>query len=219
MSAVPLPAWDWSRFQGSSKALGYNRRDLPQLAALVGLTSRRRVVVQAGGHLGIWPKFLSRYFVSVWTFEPSPALFPRLVANAPEDNIYRVQAALSDTHAGVTLSDARRDGKLGPGHEGLTHVAGPGPVPSLRLDALKLAELDLLCLDLEGWELYALRGAIDTLTRCRPVVSVEINKQAALAGVDPADVRALLAALDYGPAATLGSDEVFTPLECSEIPR
>lgn len=212
MSAPALPSWDWGRFKGSPSGLKWNRRDLPALAELVGLTPARRVVVQAGGNLGIWPKFLARHFQAVWTFEPAPALFPLLVANAPEPNIYRLQAALSDSHDGVRMLQARRDGKPD-AHEGITHVAGPGPVPSVRLDALDLPLLDLLCLDLEGWELFALRGAVETLRRCRPVVSVEINKQAAYTGVEPDQVRELLGTLGYRQVVRLVSDEVFVPVE------
>lgn len=218
MSAQQMIAsldWNWSKFRGSASALKWARRDLPDLARLVAMTPERRVAVQAGGNLGIFPKFLARHFEVVYTFEPSPAIFPSLVANAPEANIIRYQAALDETPQGVTMSQTRRDGKPD-AHEGITHVAGPGVVRTMVLDDLALERCDLLALDLEGWELYAVRGAIETLTRCRPIVSVEINKHLAEVGCAEIDLRAELAGCGYRFVATQHSDEVWVPTEFPE---
>ena len=46
-------------------------------------------------------------------------------------------------------------------------------VPVLRLDQFSLMALDFLKLDCEGYELFALQGAEETLKRCKPVVIVE----------------------------------------------
>lgn len=46
-------------------------------------------------------------------------------------------------------------------------------VRAMRLDALNLQRLDLLKIDVEGMEIDVLRGAQDTLSRCRPVMVIE----------------------------------------------
>lgn len=202
--------WDWGAFRGSASALKWARRDLPDLAELVSMTARRGVAVQAGGNLGIYPKFLARHFDVVYTFEPAPAIFPLLVQNAPEPNIVRFQAALDEVHTGVTMSQTRRDHKPD-AHEGITHVAGPGDIRTLRLDDLELPSCDLLALDLEGWELHALQGATATIARCRPVLSVEVNKNAQYAGVVPEDLRSFLRSLGYRFETHRHSDEFWLP--------
>ena len=106
----------------------------------------------------------------------------------------------------------RRDDKPD-AHEGITHVAGPGSIPTLRLDDLELPHCDLLSLDLEGWELYALQGAVDTIRRTRPVISCEINKNLAFVGIAPEDVRGLLSDLGYRFVAQRESDEFWLPVE------
>lgn len=204
--------YDWHGFAGSQQGLKWNRRDLPNLDAVIARVPQKRVAVQAGGNLGIFPKRLAESFETVYCFEPSPALFPLLCKNAPEANIVRFQAALGYHRQFVSMAQVRRDGKPDP-HEGITHVSGPGPIPTLRIDDLTLPVCDLLQLDLEGFELYALQGAVDTLERCRPVLCVEINKSLGFMGLEKADVHALIRAAGYRFVEKLQSDHVFLPVE------
>lgn len=207
-----MPAFDWSKFKGSRTGLKWNRRDLPNLDRVVRRCRHRRVAVQAGGNLGIFPKYLAAYFETVYTFEPAHGPFQALCLNAREPNIIKMQAALGAVHVGVTMAQVRRDGKPDP-HEGITHVAGPGVVPQLRVDDLALDVCDLLQLDLEGWELYALRGARETITRCRPVICVEVNKSLEFVGIAPEAVRQLIADCGYVQVERLESDDVWIPKE------
>jgi hypothetical protein len=48
-----------------------------------------------------------------------------------------------------------------------------GHIPILRVDDLALPHCDLMMLDLEGYELFALKGALNTITRCKPVIVME----------------------------------------------
>jgi FkbM family methyltransferase len=206
-----MRAWG-AGFVGSVQALKCAQRDLPNLDRVIALTPGRAVAVQAGGNNGLYPKRLSEYFAVVYTFEPAADCFAAMQVNAPEANIYRFQAALGCERQLVGLSRVRRDGKTN-NHEGITHVAGTGPVPTLQVDDLGLSVCDLLQLDLEGWELYALTGAAGTLARCRPVVCVEINKSCGYVGIAKDDVRAYLRGHDYRFVERLSSDEVFLPAE------
>lgn len=208
-----MSAWNWSAFRGSELALSYNRRDLPALNRAISYTKQQRVAVQAGGHLGIFPKRLAEVFDTVYTFEPSPDLFAALVHNAPEENIVKLQAALGQSHEFVGLSRERRDGSNRPTHEGLTHVAGAGRYPTIRLDDLALPVCDLLVLDVEGWEVPAILGAIDTIHQCRPVIAVEINKNQAFVNRDPDEVKAQVLGFNYRLAERLESDWVYVPQE------
>lgn len=207
-----MTTWNWSAFRGSALALKFNRRDLGYLDRAAAFCAGRTAAVQAGGNLGIYPKRLAQVFTTVYTFEPSAELFPMLMANAPEPNIIRYQAALGCERGLVGTSRVRRDGKAN-AHEGITHVVPTGTVPTLRIDDLGLPVCDLVYLDIEGYELYALRGAVETLQRCRPVVAVEINKSLGFLGLQPKDVTGFLEAQGYRHEVTMGSDQVFVPVE------
>lgn len=208
-----MSAWDWASFKGSAEQLKYLRRDLADLEVPLSLVTHRRAVVQAGGNLGLYPKWLAQHFDVVYTFEIAPRHFPVMVRNAPEENIIRAQFALGCQRGRmVGVSYARRLGK-GSDHEGMTHVEGTGIVPTQVLDDLCLPDVDLICLDVEGEELNALKGALGTIARCRPVLMVELNKNLELVGLDEATVRRFIEDLGYRLVRECHSDKVFVPVE------
>jgi FkbM family methyltransferase len=205
--------WNWGAFRGDEAALKYARRDLADLDRVLGYVPGRRVAVQAGGSLGIYPKRLAQVFAAVYTFEADVDNFVKLVLNAPERHIYRYQAALGYHPILVGTSRVRRDGKDRPSHDGTVHTDGSGMVPTWRVDELHLPICDLLCLDVEGDELKALWGASHTLEACRPVLMVEINVNIKAAGFSEDDVRAYLRSKQYAFWERLHSDEVWIPAE------
>jgi FkbM family methyltransferase len=212
MPEAHLYGWPWAKFRGSSSALKWNRRDLPNLDKVIGRVRQRRVAVQAGGNLGMFAKRLSQRFQHVYCFEPAAALFPMMCTNAPEPNIIRFQAALGYDRQFVGTSQVRRDGKPD-SHEGITHINGDGAIPTMRVDDLQLPTCDLVQLDLEGYELYALQGAVETLQRCRPVLCVEINKSLGFIGLSEDEVRSFIQTQGYRFVERLSSDEVYVPEE------
>jgi len=198
---------DVSSFRGDRVELKWNVKGLEAVKYVLSIVRDHRVCVQAGGCLGVFPKFLSTRFDVVYTFEPS-AQFVAMTANAPENNIIRMQAALSDGHEmvnPVTSLDGYEGKKVL--HVGMTQVKAGGIVPSLRLDDLALPACGLLYLDVEGHELRALRGGEKTITTHRPVVVCEVNKS--IGGVD--DVSQYLLALGYRLKTRIQSDEVYVP--------
>lgn len=213
MSIIENHGYDWATFRGTPAGLKWNRRDLATVDQAVALVPGRTAVVQAGGNLGVFAKHLAKVFATVYVFEPAPALFPILCANAPEPNVIRLQAALGDTRQLISVSQIRRTKTHEQAHEGITHVSGPGVIPTLLLDDLALPVCDLLYLDTEGYELFALRGAVATITRCRPVIAVEINQNIQHYGVTGDDMRAFLTGQGYRCAFRAHSDEVYVPEE------
>jgi len=200
------------KFHGDALTVKYALRDLgAALPRVLQHTPGRRVCVQAGGNLGVYVEALAAIFDTVYTFEPDRNMFCRLMQNTCDSsNVVAMQAALGDRPRLVGTSRSRRDTKRLPVHDGLTHVSGPGTVPTLSLDDLCLENVDLVWLDVEGHEYYALLGMINTLKVCRPTVVVEVNEQCMLEGLRPDDVRTLLRMEGMSHAFTIGSDEVFT---------
>ena len=92
------------------------------------------------------------------------------------------------------------------------HVAGDGPIPVMRIDDLGLTACDLICLDVEGYELMALAGAIDTIRRYRPVVMVEDKGCSRRYGVEEGAVESwLVGAFEYRLAERVNRDVVLAP--------
>lgn len=205
--------WPWQSMRGSPACLKWGLKDLSGLDEALAFVKGRDTVVQAGGNLGLFPKRLAEDFRRVITFEPDPNLFQILRHNACEENIESIQSALGNSYDRVAVSSRRRDGTGKPEHEGLTHVSGPGDIPQMRLDDLALEVCDLIYLDIEGYEWNALRGAVQTIQRCRPVLVVEINKNCAFAGYTEQGFREWIVSLGYRFEKRVNSDDVFLPLE------
>lgn len=137
------------------------------LEVVYGHCAGFRAVVQAGGNCGVWPAALAKRFGRVYTFEPDPMNFRCLCANAPGENVYKFNACLGNERK---LVDLARD----PRNIGAHYVTDEAQrIPVMRIDDLCLGDCDLIYLDVEGYEFDALEGALDTITRCRPVIAYE----------------------------------------------
>jgi FkbM family methyltransferase len=146
--------------------------DIPTLAHLdehvFPLVKDKSIAVQAGGAMGMWAKRMSQLFAQVYTFEPNPQSAYCCSFNCPEENVHVYNAALGCERQFVKVGT--------PGNEinyGANHVIGAGAVPTIVLDDWNFQVLNLLMLDIEGYELFALTGAIETIKRCRPVIVLE----------------------------------------------
>lgn len=162
----------------------------------------RRACVQAGGHIGVYPKILSEHFGRVYTFEPEHENFGCLVRNATAPNVYAARAALGENRGGVGLVRSKGTG----GHQ-IGEVTGP--VPRLHVDDLRLADCDALFLDVEGYEIPVLRGAWRTIVKCRPVIVAEENKKTHTFGFEFGDIEKLLEPLGYAVIDRLHEDIVL----------
>lgn len=160
----------------------------------------RRTAVQAGGNIGLWPKRLAEAFDQVYTFEPEPISRACL-----ERNVFQ-NVIVSDAALGAAV------GRCGIKRRSLgSHLVTEGDtVPVTTVDALALADLDFLQLDVEGYEWHALKGAVETIGRCHPLIQVELRGFTDKFGQTDAEVRTLLATLGYREVAQRpGSDFVF----------
>lgn len=192
-------------------ALAYAQRDLETLRLALPMVRARDACIQAGACLGVFPEWLSDQFASVYSFEPDSALFRKAVLRCTRGNVHLFNAALGYTRGMVRTECRRRDSSTRPAHEGLTFVTPDpefGTVPVLRIDDLQLPSVDLIQLDLEGYEQEALAGAVHTLERCRPVLVVEVNKQAPHG---EEHLRRYVRSLGYRMTLASHSDEVYLP--------
>jgi len=131
----------------------------------------KNVIIQAGGNAGFYVKRYSELFNKVYTFEPDPINFYCLNLNNTSPNVYKYQAFLGNEHKCQSLNNTY----LTHGHGG-SHVNNNtigGDIPTLRIDDLNLNECNLIHLDIEGYEKFAILGAIETLKRCKPIICIE----------------------------------------------
>jgi FkbM family methyltransferase len=131
---------------------------------------RRGTVVQAGGHVGIWPKELAKHFARVVTFEADPLNYEALMRNCIDASpVVAYNNALGDKpgYAGIAVDGFQNSSGR--------YLAQGEAVAIVTIDSLNLAACDAICLDVEGYEKRALEGAADTIRKFRPVITIEDN--------------------------------------------
>lgn len=172
--------------------------------ALAHLTGAR-TAVQAGGHIGTWPVYLAARFARVLTFEPEPENFAALELNLADRGLTNVTARRA------VLAHKAREHRLrvSPKSTGQHRIGRGIPVEGTTIDDLRLDDLDAIFLDVEGYELAALRGAVKTIARTHPVIMAEENKRALDQGFQLGDVGRLLIPLGYRKVAEINEDLVF----------
>jgi FkbM family methyltransferase len=174
--------------------------DIPTLAQLdtdvFPLVKHKRVAVQAGGAMGMWAKRMAQVFDVVYTFEPTPQSFYCLNFNCPEENIVAFNAALGEKAGMVNMAfpEHKKRSKTGKDNYGGFRCFPGGHIPTMRLDDLELPGCDLLMLDLEGYELFALKGAIKTINDHHPVIVMEDKGCSRVFGYQKGDVEKYLRA-------------------------
>jgi FkbM family methyltransferase len=160
------------------------------------------VVIQAGGNCGMQVDKFAEFFDTVYTFEPDPINFHCLVNNLPYKNVIKMQCCLGNDHRMVsmnTLSDA-----IGGFYVNENH----GNIPTLRIDDLNLSKCDFIQLDVEGYQLFALRGAEETIIRFKPVISVELDWVERY-NFTKNDIKNFLMNLGYEKVDTYTSDHIY----------
>jgi FkbM family methyltransferase len=177
-------------------------------ASILPHVQQRRVVLQAGGCIGIWPARFAELFRRVITFESHPDNLACMRHNLDGiHNLEIVHGALGDGSPVVQHDSAK--GNAG-GHYVLPAAEG---TRSLRIDDLGLDVCDLIQLDIEGSEYWALCGAAKTIQRCRPVVVIEEKVWRGRRGSVSHDAARLLMVNKHGYRAAVrtGHDWILVP--------
>lgn len=160
--------WMWS--DDRDECWEYIRKDWFQLKkALLQYVDKWDVCVQAGGHQGMYPRLLLNHFKKVYTFEADPTNFYYLKNNCWQEGIVKTNAAIGAYERNVSLY------KWHPNNTGcmVAEDNPDGDIPVVTLDSFNLEACDLIQLDVERYEMYALMGAIRTIEKFKPVIVCE----------------------------------------------
>jgi FkbM family methyltransferase len=131
----------------------------------------KNTVVQAGGNCGLYARFYGNYFETVYTFEPNPSNFSCLKLNCSDEKYKVHNVALGETLGKAKLKFPKRKFKNGGIWQVVLDV--DGDVEVISIDSLNLNSCDLIHLDVETFEPFVLRGAIETIKKFHPVIILE----------------------------------------------
>lgn len=154
------------------------------LLLLLGLLEliRNPVVLDIGANIGNHSLAFATRAAVVHAFEPIPVIHALLLANVTGNGLAHVhvhRVALSDTDGTDTIF-LNQSGNAGASSFDRREAEGAAVTVEKRrgdalLDALQIARVDFVKLDVEGHEAQALRGLRSTLERDKPIITMEWN--------------------------------------------
>lgn len=162
-------------------------------------------VIHAGGNMGIYALEFAKHCKNVYVFEPANENFAALALNcARVDNIFLYKAALGNENKPINIVNETADKQCG-----AWKVKGFGNIPTLKIDDLNLDNISIIHLDIEGTEMYAIKGAENTIKKCKPLLSFEILNHSLEYGYSKQDLYNYVASLGYQSYIEVGNEVYF----------
>lgn len=143
-----------------------------------------------GAFIGDHTRFYLDLGKTVVAVEPNPLAFKCLSHNCPEATLLNVAASKAKRQLCFNQFDNAGASRI--------TVDGSIKVPAIHLDSLNLPSPGFVKIDVEGWEYDAIKGMSKTLKKYRPLMFIEINKEALkINGHSSDDIVELLKTLGY----------------------
>lgn len=203
----------WTIPETDVRGFGWIREDLDLVHRVLRHVRDFSACVQAGGNVGLYPDRLAKDFIKVITFEPQPLLFDCLCLNLQKHhNTFEMPFALAEKPDQAVPLKITDFGNMG------TWSVYPGKCQSatnaktMTIDQLALKRLGMIWLDVEGYEIPALMGAIKTIQEHRPVLALEIKDLGDQFGLSAADAIEWVKNQGYQLVEQVKDDFVFTPV-------
>jgi len=149
--------------------IALTKREWSVLKLLTLLASKEKIFVEVGVHVGSYSIRMAKLYKHVVAIEPNPYSVDCLKKNIELNNVENI------TVLPVACGDS--DGELLLGlEEGSSSLLRASPV-SVKVKVRRLDDLvdrvDVMKIDVEGYEEQVVRGGLNLIDRCKPVVVIE----------------------------------------------
>lgn len=156
---------------------GRGSYQIHKLRAALEHVKKFRVAVDVGAHCGLWSMQLAKRFERLHAFEPVERHRACFLMNLRDcDNVDLYGCGLGEKKGFVAIEsqpDSSGDSRVAAYAEDALENPRAPMVPLKTLDSFEFPIVDFIKIDTEGYELYVVRGAEQTIKRCRPTMIVE----------------------------------------------
>ena len=122
-------------------------------------------ILDIGAWVGTWSMAMNKFCGRVIAFEPDSLHYQCLVKNVTDD-VETHQLAVGSEEKLISLSEDNFTQSK--------RIVGEGSIPMITIDNMKLDDVDLIKIDVEGYEMEVLKGAKKTLENVQYLM-IELN--------------------------------------------
>ena len=165
---------------------------------------RFNTVIDIGAWCGTWSSELVKYSKKIYAFEPS-----RIHFHCLEKNIFNIadkvepnSIAIGDKEAWIDLIETDHT------QEARVDDSKTGKIQMRTLDSFNYENVDLIKIDVEGYEMRVLHGAEKTLEKCQYLM-IELNNNSKKYGSSNNDIESYLASKGWQVLIDHWPDKVF----------
>ena len=151
-------------------------------------------IIHAGANIGIYTLEFAKRCKNVYVFEPTNENFTALALNcAHVENVFMYKAALGNSNIPINVVNDAPDKQCG----AWRILDQSGDIPALKIDDLNLNDVSIIHLDIEGYELFALHGAENTIRKYKPLLAFELLNHASTYNYIENDLFAYVTSFGY----------------------
>lgn len=157
---------------------------------LWGDTCTHGTALDIGAYTGIYAIKAALSGAQAWAFEPNRIVYDRLKENAANNdvNLTAINVGVGDKIGTKNLNikfPFTSAGNFCNGKEW-----GEEEVNIITIDSLNLTDVTAMKIDVEGYECEVIKGAIETINRCKPLIISEILSKDAM--IEQANILTIL---------------------------
>lgn len=197
--------WLWPADDIATWKYLHKHKSLPY--EVIKHSKNNNLIIQAGGNAGIYPKIYANHFDTVLTFEPDYKNFLCLSHNVADLNVFKFQCCLGNNFDFLNIE---YNPKFNNTNRGGMRVSKDlkNKIPQITIDSLNVSP-DVIHLDIEGYEYFALKGAEKTILKSKPMIVLETNGSGNLYDCPQEKIDSYLDSLGYEVYIKLPADTFY----------
>ena len=179
------------------------------LALAAKFSKRRRLAIDIGGHVGTWSVPMAQYKNTemIYAFEPNEKVRECFIENTLpfKDKVKVYNVALGKENSKALLNI--EEDNTGNTRIKVVNETDLKTIDVRTLDSFELKDIDYMKIDVEGFELPVLQGAIKTIRESKPFIHVEMKTKRMLDKRE--DFEKFFKTIDYKMILRTGSEELY----------